>query len=95
MSTTVTLSIAMALITAVLISSISGPAFAAKNRGYSNGLASIVKVHDNLCSDIHDRLVAAEVGAEADAHTPAGDRAQKEADDTWQEGVNAGCGWAA
>lgn len=33
--------------------------------------------------------------AEADAGTPAGDAAQKDADAEWKKGADAGCSWAA
>ena len=81
---------------ALTLPMLAAPAFASKNtHGYSNGLASIVKKLDQYCSDTHDRLIAAEAGAESDAGTPAGDASQKDADTQWQNGVNAGCSWAA
>lgn len=95
MSNVVTPNIVLVAAAVLMASSLlAAPAFAAK-KTYSNGLASIVRKLDHYCSDTHDRLIAAEAGAEADAGTPAGDAAQKEADDQWQKGADAGCSWAA
>ena len=88
------LRIAAALTLALVLPLMSVPAFAAK-KTYSNGLASIVKALDNFCSVTKDRLDAAESTAEAYANTPNGDAAQKEADDQWKKGADAGCSWAA
>jgi len=94
MATSLKLRIAVALTLALVLPLMSAPAFASK-KTYSNGLASIVKSHDNFCSVTKDRLAAAESTAEATPNTPAGDAAQKDADDLWQKGADAGCSWAA